>query len=519
MRVMPRSIRQRVLYTMLIVVLLSGIGFLLVLNAVVRRSFTELETAAMTRDAARVHSAIDASAQWLEAVSGDWARWTDTYEFLAGTRPNYPDVNLDAASMDVLGVDFMAYIDSSGKMYHISTLNPETRRPIDPPRELIRRLEDLNSAVFATSESQTPKSGHVMLPGGPASIVFEGITTSDGSAPSNGVLVVGVYFRESEIAAIERMTALNVELGAPQTQNPSSGSPMRLDAAYIETDGGKILARSTLQGVDGRPALTYTVREPRATMAKAGSTVHLVGLGMLGVVVLSSLTMVVTLDRMVNRRLTRMHDELSSLPGHSMGDRRVTVEGDDEISDIAVALNTNFEGLAEAQAALRHAADHDYLTGLANRRRFEKDVEKALAEMDRKGGMLAWVLMDLDGFKAINDSMGHHCGDMVLSWFAHLLVSEVRRYSTIARLGGDEFAILLPHSDEYDAAVVADRLLTALASVPCDACDSGSFHLNASVGIAVAPKDGKSVGELSRAADYAMYHTKIARVHDAELAH
>ena len=123
--------------------------------------------------------------------------------------------------------------------------------------------------------------------------------------------------------------------------------------------------------------------------------------------------------------------------------------------------------------------------------------------------------MDLDGFKDINDTLGHQCGDAVLVWFAELLRSEVRCYSIVARVGGDEFAILMPRAGDYEAAVVADRLMTALSEHPCDVCTGDPFIVGASVGIAVSPRDGNGMGQLTSAADYAMYATKSSRASDS----
>jgi len=360
----------------------------------------------------------------------------------------------------------------------------------------------------------------VLLPSGPATVVFQAVTTSNGDKPVNGVLVVGAYLDYSHLQRVRELTRLDVAVAAPDDRasilpGHGDGRDERLGQVYVASRGSQSLnSWATMRGIDGRPALIYAVSEQREATERANVTLYYVGLGLIGIVVLAGIAIATVLDLAVMRRLTRLDLQVSEIATLASTDRRVTVEGDDEIADIAAALNANLESLAEAEHALQHAADHDYLTGLANRRRFEQDVERALAQSDRTGEPIAWVLIDLDDFKDVNDTMGHHCGDSVLAWFADMMLSTIRRYSTIARLGGDEFAVLLPHANEYDAAVVADRLLTALSEAWCEVCEGHAFRVDASVGIAVAPRDGTTLSELSRAADEAMYHAKLSRSQD-----
>lgn len=521
---MPRSIRTRVIYTVLLVLLITGIGFVALINGIVRNSFIKMENESMRRDSLRVQAAIDSNTSRLKSVAGDWGRWTDTYDFIAGTNPTYVQDNLSLESMEVLSADFMAYLDVNGKTIHVSAIDRTGGKLLTPSTAFSSAIERLHTNVYAQRDGSEPEGGPVLLPGGPALVVFQGVTTSNGKKPVNGTLAVGAYLDAAHVEEVKSLSQLDVVIASPSGREKAlpaeiDGTDERLGEVYVAPQGkSRILSWATIRGIDGKPAFFYAVSEPRAAMQRATDTLNYVGLGLLGIVTLAGIAIAITLDRAVMGRLTRLHNQVADISSLETTDRRVTVEGDDEITDIAVALNTNFENLAMAEDALKHAADHDYLTGLVNRRRFETDVEKALAESERTGASLAWVLIDLDDFKDVNDRFGHHCGDSVLVWFAELMRTTIRRYSTIARLGGDEFAILLPHSDEYDAAVVADRLLTALSDAVCEVCDGHAFHIDASVGMAVAPRDGTTVSDLSRAADDAMYHAKISRMADRESA-
>jgi len=149
----------------------------------------------------------------------------------------------------------------------------------------------------------------------------------------------------------------------------------------------------------------------------------------------------------------------------------------------------------------------DPLTGLLNRRGFFLALQAALARAKRSGDQLAVVYLDLDGFKHINDSLGHEAGDELLHHVAAQLKSGVRAYDSLARMGGDEFTVLLDGlQGSRDAALVVNKLMQ-LVSVR-HRINGETFAVSASVGIAVYPDCGDDAEDLLRAADMAMYEAK-----------
>lgn len=169
----------------------------------------------------------------------------------------------------------------------------------------------------------------------------------------------------------------------------------------------------------------------------------------------------------------------------------------------AVARNVTRRRALEER--LRHLAGHDALTGLCNRMRLEDRLGHAIRRSRRDGRGLALLYMDLDGFKAVNDTYGHHSGDHLLVTVAERLRMVLRESDTIARMGGDEFAVVLEGGvDAQGAAVVAEKL-TATVSTPYPGITLG---VTASIGIALFPGDGDSTEALLRAADAAMYQAK-----------
>jgi diguanylate cyclase (GGDEF)-like protein len=157
----------------------------------------------------------------------------------------------------------------------------------------------------------------------------------------------------------------------------------------------------------------------------------------------------------------------------------------------------------EHQELLRHQASHDPLTQLPNRALFTERAEAAGAAQDRTQ-QTAILLIDLDDFKSVNDTLGHHVGDALLVGVADRLRNCVRPCDTIARLGGDEFAILLPLASEREATALAERVMAALTT-PINAA---GHTLTAQASIGLAQDASNDPDELLRSADLAMYAAK-----------
>jgi diguanylate cyclase (GGDEF)-like protein/PAS domain S-box-containing protein len=156
---------------------------------------------------------------------------------------------------------------------------------------------------------------------------------------------------------------------------------------------------------------------------------------------------------------------------------------------------------------MAHSAQHDFLTGLPNRMLVNDRVNQAIALAERHMTKVAVLFLDLDGFKHINDSLGHAIGDKLLQSVTKRLLSCVRGADTVSRQGGDEFVVLLSEAQQLeDAAVAARRMLDAVAQAhPIDLHD---LHVTASIGVSMYPDDGQDAETLIKNADTAMYQAK-----------
>lgn len=169
----------------------------------------------------------------------------------------------------------------------------------------------------------------------------------------------------------------------------------------------------------------------------------------------------------------------------------------------------------------KHLALHDQLTGLPNRRLFEDRLRQATLQAQRTGQRVALLVLDLDGFKAINDSLGHATGDTLLCQIAHAMRHVLRSYNTVARMGGDEFAIVAPDLVPYPAQArsAAEAIAAAVHGALAQPFRVGehTFSPGCSIGCAIFPDDGTEIEALHRLADARMYENKRGKRAQAEV--
>lgn len=186
------------------------------------------------------------------------------------------------------------------------------------------------------------------------------------------------------------------------------------------------------------------------------------------------------------------------------------------VAEIKLGSDRHFTGIFRDvterkihEAKMQHMAHYDALTELPNRVLFYDRLRQAINMAKREKNQLAICYLDLDGFKAVNDTLGHDKGDELLKSAALRLKHVIRESDTVARLGGDEFAVILPHITHHnDAVLVAEKIIDTLgAPFQLHDCDQ-PVHIGVSVGIAIFPHHADTLDKLVKMADTAMYNAK-----------
>jgi len=334
--------------------------------------------------------------------------------------------------------------------------------------------------------------------------------------------------------------------GANDTVLAEEGDPqllrraLTLDSRYDAVDDGVFDTAHDIEIAGqrhGRVEVGISVAAIGALLAEARRQIV--------VIALTEMALVALFSWLLGSYLTRGLDKLraaSERLAHGDLDHRIAVQGADELAMTSMAFNDMSERLSRSQRAreeaerneqalrqdleyrvaarteelaavnrqLVHQTLHDQLTGVPNRTLLFDRLSHGILTAKREGKALALMFIDLDNFKEINDSLGHHAGDAVLKTVAERLQSVLRKSDTVARLGGDEFALVLPcMMDPLAAARAATKVLASVGEPTYHA--GRLLDVRASLGVALYPAHGQSAEELMRRADIAMYTAKRNR--------
>ncbi|MDH7480497.1 MAG: diguanylate cyclase [Armatimonadota bacterium] len=215
----------------------------------------------------------------------------------------------------------------------------------------------------------------------------------------------------------------------------------------------------------------------------------------------------ISLARAISRPIRQLTAAARAVSSGNL-DVTIPIKSADEIGELAGAFNHMVVALKESRDRLIERANTDGLTDLYNHRYFQERLGKELSRAERYGRPLSIIMLDIDHFKALNDTHGHPFGDVVLQEVAKLLVSSVRDIDVVSRYGGEEFAIILPESQASEAVAVAERLRSAVRRHCFIGKDGQSIPVTISLGVAQYPIHSTEREGLIMAADLAMYQAK-----------
>src|SRR5581483_11617453 len=372
------------------------------------------------------------------------------------------------------------------------------------------------AALLRTAEDRGEASATVSFRGRPAQVVVVPVL-----APRTIAWVCARFeIGERVLTDVKQLTALDVSIwsqpdGAQAEVISTLPSEDRTDLLAKLRGGGAPdmlhlhsgLYMSQLQPLrtgDGskiESLLQRSVEEAR----KPFDTLELQIFGLSFIMLLLSVIVAIFFARGVTRPLRTLADAAGQI---ERGDYStpVRVTQSDEIGHLGIALNQMRAAIAAREDQIIHQATHDSLTGLPNRTLFFDRLSQSIGESRRSRSAVGMIMMDVDRFKEINDTLGHHFGDQLLIEIGRRLEQTLRQTDTVARLGGDEFAIKFTAPNATFAEEVAQRVSTAFDS-PFNLGDV-SVAVNSSMGIALFPDHADDADTLMKRADIAMYDAK-----------
>lgn len=210
----------------------------------------------------------------------------------------------------------------------------------------------------------------------------------------------------------------------------------------------------------------------------------------------------------VIRPLNRIHQGIQKF---SSGDLSYTIStvDENEFGEVAQALNQMAGSILKDRIALKELSIRDGLTGLYNHQEFYVRLDAEINHSKRHGHQLSLLMMDIDGFKNVNDTYGHLAGDRVLQEVSRIITGSVRLSDIVSRYGGEEFTMILPEADTSKAREIAERIRKKIEKFKMSVQPGRDIYITVSIGVSTYPRDGKSSRELLNNADHALYAAKL----------
>lgn len=509
------GIRARTALIVTVTMLVLTAVLTIAARAIILDGFATLERRDTEKSTRLALNFMDIRSEAMGATAVSYAAWTPTWTYMRTRDPGYLRTYLRDVDIDSLEIDFMAFIAADGEIVSVRMIDQATGHLIDVPAGLREYLEQPHQA-FLFGDPRDRAYGFAGLPEGPVVLGAAPIVTSASEGPIRGTLVAGYFMNETDKRRLAETTGLSANWFSVASERLTRDQRDELETLgegggidVRETSDDVVVGRGVKTGIDKLPAVVVDVALDRSIAQRGRDVVTYMTIGMLVFTGLSVAALIVVLNTTVLTRLAALGNAVAGIGRSETPSGRVEERGHDEITALASGINGMLEALERSRLELVEQATRDGLTGVYNRRRFEEDLARELAEAERLGRAGAVLWFDLDGFKQVNDRHGHGTGDEVLVRFAETLRGETRGYSTLARIGGDEFVMVIPGADEAEARRAAQRLLDVFAGRPVEIGDL-SLRIGASIGIALYPRDGQSVERLLSRADAAMYTVKRA---------
>jgi len=327
------------------------------------------------------------------------------------------------------------------------------------------------------------------------------------------IVPVGVGYIHVIVDPLPHLAAAERDLGMPLKITLADGTLLHTSSSWSDhaRQGQSLAVDYRLNEVGREAFMTVSAVKPIPALydalSETGYRVMIVAAGITVIMIFAALwiaqkTVVTPLQALVTQLRRLRRDE-------SQYGKQIATKGNAEVYELAKGFNEMTRRVGELYASLEHVAYTDPLTRLPNRALFHDRLEQAIVEARRTGRSFTLFILDLDRFKEVNYTLGHHVGDRLLRQIGTRLTQHIGAGDLAARLGGDEFALMLQRADTQAAVQFARSLLDALGR-PFD-IDGQSLYLGASLGIAIYPDHGETRNILIQHAEVARYAAKNAK--------
>ncbi|MBM7648273.1 diguanylate cyclase (GGDEF)-like protein [Bacillus ectoiniformans] len=511
------TLRKKIIIFFTAALLLSLLFLYLAANYLLLGNFSRLEEENLKEDMQRVLLSLSDSKDQLTYKTQDYAVWDDTYRYANNPNPLYENANFSKETFGINRFNAIILLNKNRDILYQGGYNLQTKQIEKVSQSLVKMVQ--KDTVLVSSQTVT---GIVNLPEGPMLVVAQPILQSDFSGPSAGTMITGRFLDKQVLSRLVEKTLLPAEFEDIQEVNIPAHilpkKPVSLETApiWVETyDSSNQAAYTILTDIHGENNIALRLPNERSFfMQGKSSVVSLLLLLASAAVVLFNISLYF-LDKSVFKRLRELAHTVTQIRHSNDLSSRITINRNDEISSLENEFNAFLTSLETSRQEIMTLAYEDTLTRLPNRAFFYKAMNEAFSPQHATKRLSAILFIDLDGFKQVNDTLGHDGGDLLLQHVAQQIKSCLRETDVVSRLGGDEFTIFLRDlKSETEAQDIAERIGQTL-SQPFQIHEAHA-SVSASIGISLYPEHGDHPEILIKKADQAMFQAKQSgknRVH------
>ncbi len=549
------KLQNKVLITIAFVWLLFASFMYLGSNLFITTSFLKFESDRANSDLLRVDQALEKNLQSLYTFTYDWAHWNDAYDFFQNSNRNFISNNLNMNAFKTATLNLVLYINNKNTILYSAVIDLDREQYKAYSGEL-KNVINSNSRLLNLPQNTSSLRGYIEFNNQLMMIVGVPVTDGDNLKKPLGVMITGRIVNKNLLQHIANVTKLplklyNLEAISADKQLVSYFRKVlkSSNSHYSQPlNDGELIGFTLIRDINQRPIAMVQTNIPRNIYQAGQSALNYFMFSFLALGTLLSITILFILKYLIIDRLDLLNRTTRQISEHKVLTERVVETGDDELSSVAHKINTMLDiiqkshdqlevrvakrteelnatnkqleqeinerktiesELHEHKENLIRLAHYDALTGLPNRALFNELLDKELKKCAQKSTRFAIFFIDLDRFKNINDTMGHHIGDLVLKEVATRIRELIKPNDVLARLGGDEFILLLRTiQSEEEISQFADAILQTCKKPIY--VENNEFYSSVSIGISLYPAHGNCLEDLQKHADMAMYQSKHA---------
>ncbi|MFZ5643642.1 MAG: PAS domain S-box protein [Bacillota bacterium] len=382
-------------------------------NIILMRSFRDLEEQDVAENVQRASDALSYRINIMDKIVTDWSAWDDTCAFIAGDNDEYIKTNLPDETFSMLGINFIIFTDTSGKVVFQKGYSLANKKEIPVPGSLQKNLYPEMPLVNHTSTTSSIK-GLISLPDGPLIVASRPILTSSCEGPVRGAVVMAKFLNANEIKHLADTTHLS--LSVYRINSPGTPAYIENEIAKLKTEDSTAVSPKNedyisgyklINDIYGNPSLALKVDLPRSIYKQGKKSNIYLMLSILGVGLAFSVLSILFLEKLILSRLSRLGRDISNIGANGDFNRRVETTGHDELTDLAKEVNGMLKALNQSQTQLNKSEE-----------RYRNLVENSpdiIYSIDRKGRIVSVNQsgLELFGFQSIDEVCGTHFTDFL----------------------------------------------------------------------------------------------------------